>query len=262
MDPQAGGAGGDLKGTEPLEQLVIGVGTPDFTGALLAHGWTRLRASHLSMIRFDAALEPTVTLSASLDGSDTAARAASVYRRSLLHRQDPLFSTVAERRETRPAVTRMRLADMADADHRRLIYESFGLSERFAILGCQKGVWSALNFYRDDGAPAPQDIAGLVEEAGLLHALATRHLSLTHDAGVLPEEATLARLLARLRPRLTGRQIEVCSRALCGLTNPEIAADLGIGASTVSTLRRRAYERLGVASLAELFRRCLAVAAG
>ena len=241
---------------------MLELGTGGFVPALLAHGWSRLRASHLSVIRFDAELSPSVTLAGSLDGSDTAQRAAAVYRRSLLHRQDPLVSAMTGADEGRPSVTRMRLADMTDAQHRRLIYDSFGLSERFSILGCQKGVWSALNFYRGQGAPPAGEVSALVEEAALLHALATRHLSLTADAGVLPGDARLADLLGRLEPKLTARQVQVCSRALCGLTNAEIASDLGVEVSTVSTLRRRAYDRLEVTSLAELFRRCLAVAAG
>ncbi len=235
------------------------LGGPDFVPALLAHGWTRVGASHVSMIGFGPDLSPTISLAGSRDGSDTSVRAAAIYTGSLLHRHDPLLSAIADGDETRPVVTRLTLDDIADTEHRRL-YADFGLSERFAILGCQKGAWSSLSFYRDADAPPLADVSPLVEEATLLHALATRHLRLMTDTGFMPAESKLADLLGRLEPRLSGRQVQVCSRALCGLTNAEIAGDLGIEVSTVSTLRRRAYDRLEVTSLAELFRRCLAVA--
>jgi DNA-binding CsgD family transcriptional regulator len=57
--------------------------------------------------------------------------------------------------------------------------------------------------------------------------------------------------------RLSAREQQVCARALRGMSNPAIALDLGVQVSTVSTLRRRAFAKLGISTLSELFLRCL-----
>ena len=61
------------------------------------------------------------------------------------------------------------------------------------------------------------------------------------------------RLLA-LDRGLTGREIDVCTRALAGMTAEGIALELEIKKSSVVTYRKRAYERLGISSQHELFR--------
>jgi DNA-binding CsgD family transcriptional regulator len=55
--------------------------------------------------------------------------------------------------------------------------------------------------------------------------------------------------------------VQVCARALLGMTNAAIGLDLGVRAPTVATLRQRAYATLGICGLNELFGLCLAQAA-
>ena len=67
-------------------------------------------------------------------------------------------------------------------------------------------------------------------------------------------------LEARLRalcPALAAREVAVCGALLRGRTAAEVAAALGIRVSSVQTYRKRAYAKLGAASLAELFQRLL-----
>ncbi|GHF62291.1 helix-turn-helix transcriptional regulator [Seohaeicola zhoushanensis] len=51
---------------------------------------------------------------------------------------------------------------------------------------------------------------------------------------------------------LSRREREVCSRILHGMSSCVIADDLGIGKESVMTYRKRAYNRLGIASQREL----------
>ena len=64
-------------------------------------------------------------------------------------------------------------------------------------------------------------------------------------------------LLRLVHPGLTRRQVQVCARALLGMTNVAIASDLDVRVPTVATLRRRAYAALRISSLNELFALCL-----
>lgn len=58
-------------------------------------------------------------------------------------------------------------------------------------------------------------------------------------------------------PDLTPRQTEVCARIVLGYSILAISLELGITQNTVSTLRKRAYSRLGISRQNELFALCL-----
>ncbi len=54
---------------------------------------------------------------------------------------------------------------------------------------------------------------------------------------------------------LTGREADAARSALAGMTAAAAAREMGIGASTVGSLRQRAYRKLGVGGAAELARK-------
>lgn len=54
---------------------------------------------------------------------------------------------------------------------------------------------------------------------------------------------------------LTGREAEAARSALAGMTAAAAAREMGIGASTVGSLRQRAYRKLGVSGATELVRK-------
>ena len=63
--------------------------------------------------------------------------------------------------------------------------------------------------------------------------------------------------LRALSPALTARETAVCCALLRGRTAPQVATALGVRVSSVHTYRKRAYAKLGIASLPELFQRLL-----
>jgi DNA-binding CsgD family transcriptional regulator len=99
--------------------------------------------------------------------------------------------------------------------------------------------------------------------APLLLSLVGKHLTLT-DAQISQARKSgtrsiefLESLLTSLEGQLTSRERAVCARALAGLTVAGIAADLGVKAPTIATLRQRAYSKLGISSLSQLFALCI-----
>lgn len=58
--------------------------------------------------------------------------------------------------------------------------------------------------------------------------------------------------LSRMEGDLSPRESAVCSRIIFGMTTYGIAVNLGIGEESVSTYRKRAYRRLGIACQREL----------
>lgn len=61
---------------------------------------------------------------------------------------------------------------------------------------------------------------------------------------------------------LTPREHEVLQHVVLGRLNKQIAADLGIAEKTIKVHRARAMEKMGVATLAELVRKTVAVEVG
>jgi DNA-binding CsgD family transcriptional regulator len=74
--------------------------------------------------------------------------------------------------------------------------------------------------------------------------------------------ASFEHMLQSLNAGLTPRELQVCAHALAGITVAGIATTLGVKDSTVATLRRRAYAKLGVVSLSALFAKCIAQLSG
>lgn len=67
-------------------------------------------------------------------------------------------------------------------------------------------------------------------------------------------EDTFREMLRGLRKGLTARELDVCCRALIGQTSEGIALSLNIKTSSVTTYKKRAYQRLGISSYQELIR--------
>jgi DNA-binding CsgD family transcriptional regulator len=242
-----------------LPQLVRALGAPGFERALLGALHTSVGAAHLSIIAFDRRLLPQLIAAESCGGAALARSAGRTYFGSLFYRHDPNRGALAVRPGgaggEAPLLLRLAARDIADRAWRQQIYERFGLEERLSLLGFAGAHWLALNLYRGkaDG-----------EAGALLLELVARHYALRPPAAwrrsARPPVTLLEELLGRIDARLTRRQVQVCARALLGMTNVAIGLDLGVRAPTVATLRQRAYATLNISGLNELFGLCLAQA--
>ena len=79
----------------------------------------------------------------------------------------------------------------------------------------------------------------------------------TWGVDVRPSIEWLEELVKELGFDLARREIQVCARALAGLTRNGIALDLDLKPPTVATLSQRAYHKLNISHLNELFTLCL-----
>jgi DNA-binding CsgD family transcriptional regulator len=220
-------------------------------------------AAHMSIIGFDDYLVPNVVSAESRGGVSLARDAGHLYQRSLLYMHDPTRLTIIQRPidAEGPILGRLHASEIVNRAYRGRIYDHYGLVERLSLLDQMDGNWYVLNLYRAgaDGPFADDDIATLTSLAPVLSSLVGKQLAITSTAPPLAARSSSAfEVMVRgAAPTLTPRQIQVCARALMGMTNTAIALDLGIQPSTVSTLRKRAYAVLGISSLNDLFARCL-----
>ncbi len=142
------------------------------------------------------------------------------------------------------------LNDIPDSHWRQQIFEQARLTGRLSLLYAPLAHTAfAINLYRDEsvGSFKPGEIERLLVAAPILRkvhlqALRTRRESLSPDVRI---DLTL-HALAQRSPQLSRREREVCARIANGISVDGIAAEIGVAASTVQTLRKRAYAKLGI----------------
>jgi len=250
---------------ELLAEAVQALGSAAFPNTLLRSvaGW--LPCDHLSIIVFNADLSAHVVGAASRESVNVAEEAGRLYERGRFYLFDPGTQQMRPDTAGGPVLLRLRAADIQDSDYQRSIYGRFQLGERLSVIDRVTDHWLMLNLYRERGATRFTSPQGerLRAMAPLLLSLVGKHLTLT-DAQISQARKSgtrsiefLESLLTSLEGQLTSRERAVCARALAGLTVAGIAADLGVKAPTIATLRQRAYSKLGISSLSQLFALCI-----
>ncbi|MCD6671282.1 MAG: helix-turn-helix transcriptional regulator [Burkholderiaceae bacterium] len=161
------------------------------------------------------------------------------------------------------AIVRFTPGDLDAPRWRRDVYRRMHIDDRLSILYAPApGAVFGLNAYRGRrrGVFGRNEIDRVVAAAPLVREI--HRLRLSGFTGRSAYVDRLERVTRRLRerfPDLSTRETDVCARIACGVTAQGIAAELELSTSTVTTLRKRAYEKLrrrrtapGRAQLAEL----------
>jgi DNA-binding CsgD family transcriptional regulator len=179
----------------------------------------------------------------------------SIYRRHYYRRDAilPLASQLLSRPAQAGLAVHCRADELPDSGWRADIYERERLTDRFTLLHTPAaGVVQAIHLYRDErrGRLETHELERLIGFAPLLrqaHAAAWRLGAACPDRD--QRVADGERRLQRLAPQLSPRERAVCARIAQGQSADGIAADLDVAPSTVVTLRKRAYQKLGEAGL-------------
>lgn len=148
--------------------------------------------------------------------------------------------------------------DIPVAGWRQEIYEREHLSDRLTfVYSPLPGTAYSINLYRDEslGGFGTPEIDRLMAAAPLLRQVHRNALRLRgQEASRTARVAAAAEALKEKAPQLSPREREVCARIAWGMSADGIAAELDIAPSTVVTLRKRAYQKLGIHSRLELAR--------
>lgn len=157
-------------------------------------------------------------------------------------REDPLFPELMMIGPDEVVLRRLEdFVHLMSPDYRRKFFDAPKLRGKTALLCAGRSARLTVNLYQNDPASAriDEDVARIIGRLALLH----------FDG--LGQPATPPPLAA-----LSAREREVCLRILSGKKSEIIAGELDVTLSTVVTYRKRAYEKLGIASRAELFAIC------
>ncbi|CCE02459.1 helix-turn-helix transcriptional regulator [Bradyrhizobium sp. STM 3809] len=172
------------------------------------------------------------------------------------HTADPNREVIfRERAEQRHILLPHFARRMYPRGYRKLFFEDSEIVDKAAT-----AIWAGdrctyVNFYRTaaQGGFTGEQRQRITAVAPIVAAIVARHCQ--DGTAVATPGDKLAALFAAGGPLsvLTAREKDVCRRILEGFTSEAIAGDLGIALNSVFTYRKRAYEKLGIASQNELF---------
>ena len=241
-------------------RVVPELGTRQFDAVLLAAVESAVAVDSIATVTF----HPEAGLRILGVGSRNSLAQARSWTRAyvtLHHTLDPNFGDLVRRRRG-VLVRRHDPGRVASRAYQNRFFGRSGAVDKVAFIWWTSGIGYYANLYRLEPSPAFSDA-----DAGCLRSLAPVVASLyaAHNARLLVAAAQhggdpgrmAEAVVAALPGRLSTRERAVLSRTLLGLRTEGVSLDLGIKPTTVITLRKRAYAKLGIASQAELFALCL-----
>lgn len=129
------------------------------------------------------------------------------------------------------------------ATYRALFFDDPGLAGKTTVLAAGDDLRVMVNLYhhQDQDEPIDPDLADVIAQ------LVVRHFDGAPDTAHAPALSALS-----------ARERTVCLGILQGQKTESIAGEMGLSPATVVTYRKRAYQKLGIASRAGLFALCRA----
>ena len=248
-------------------ELVTSLGRDDFFQHLSNALGRMLPVDHVTLFVFDHSFVPHFVAGTSREEGKITSRLSQLYEKSFYYYHDPSLKWVGQKSdedEAIPLLHLMHAEDIKDEAYRKNIYEDNNLLDRLSLIDHENQKWFILNLYRDvdSGYFTEKEVEIVRGESCLISALVKRHLSFSvpteWDSKTIPPIEKLEELVSGLGDELSHREIQVCARAMQGLTREGVSLDLGIKQPTVATFMKRAYAKLNISSLNELFALCLA----
>ena len=244
--------------TYDLAPLARAVGHRRFAGELLQCLGAMCGAEHFTLFRkMEGA--PRSLLCGSRDGTDTATRQFSLYVGRHYWQFDPgLSAALKGATSDGVSVVRLDTRTLSDSEFRRGCYERMRMRERILICGAESESIVGLSIPRPErfGLADGAQLHALGSSAPMLMAILSRHVEALDTVSDLRTALTSLPLIEAViggaGSKLTKREIQVCARILVGISCVGIALDLGIGEETVTTYRKRAYQRLEIGCQREL----------
>jgi DNA-binding CsgD family transcriptional regulator len=238
--------------------LIMSIGEKQFGIQLLSLLNAVCGAEHATVFNLSADNLVEVT-AASLDGSDTAHRQVGVYLKEGLWRRDPTLTEVKRRLASESeAFVRTDVQNLSDEALREIVYGSTHIRDRLLICSRWGDDIVGLSVLRSStvGPFTEHDIEAVRSVSGTIFSLLAKHISLTWNGPNVSVALTslkeIEQCIAECADNLPRREAEVCSRIVYGVSTLGISLELHISDETVMTYRKRAYQRLGIATQREL----------
>lgn len=231
-----------------LLALLDGLGEDDFLDRFL--DWVHAVLGADQCMLFFCAVDKRVSTLLYKDfAQDESARAlAHSYISERRYMQDPNFALLKECPPGELHVLHLEhLGNEMGPNYRRRFFDEPGFKDKLSIIRGHEAGNYYLNLYRRAGSfgEAFRDPEDEAAAARLLSSLLVKHYLINQK---MLAQGPLA--------FLSHREQQVCQAVLQGKKSELIADELGVSLNSVATYRKRAYEKLGISSRAQLFALC------
>lgn len=245
--------------SDQLAQLVASLGEESFPARFLEAAYHVFAADQVVVFEIAQSMDLRIVLAESrLSGHAAVSSLATAYVEH--HRDaDPAIERAgADTAQPQPIAHVVHAHDIADADYRNALFDTPGLRGKLSLLLKQNGGKILyLNFYRSIN----QDPFSLAE-AATLERIAPLIVALLHKHDTLrsndpSRKRNIARFVdsicAARNAHLSQREHMVCTLILAGLSMEGISLEMNLSPHSVTSYRRRAFEKLGISTQKELF---------
>lgn len=247
-------------GSQPRDfvDLIGSIGDSKFAQNVLSLAHRLCGADHSSVFHWTSGRLATVASLApeSLDGSDFAKNLAGRYLEQQSLTRDPAYIESIHFPDRTPLIFH------ADMKARNVnfggFYDEAKVCDRIVLSQRIDNHIFGVSLLRTgkNGLFSESDIWRLENIVEPLLALSRKHMSILGSGPNLAEALNSLSAIEeciRLGPvPFPRREAQVCARIIYGITTAGIACELGVAEETVSTYRKRIYERLGIATQREL----------
>lgn len=240
-----------------LPELIDGIGRQDFASKLVGFLYQICGAEHAAIFYLTSE-NVTGVATASIDGTPQNDIDMSMYLKKSLWRHDPTFLEVKDKLIGSPCATaHTDIPGLSDTVLREVIYGRRGIRDRVLIGARNDDAIVGLSLCSSKvGFFAPETRQQVEAISETLFSLLAKHIDITKKytdvALALTSLAEIEACICQQMQTMPRREAEVCSRVIYGVSSLGISLELGISVETVMTYRKRAYERLGIATQREL----------
>ena len=164
------------------------------------------------------------------------------------YKNDPNMQQIQAAEEGRQHIVRLSdVTDRLSAAYREKYFNRPGIVDKVSHIRRYGNRTFYINFYRGQAAGPieSQDLLADDDFIAFLSSLLTRHF-----------ESSDPRSQTGPLTFLSNREQQVCNAILKGQKTEQIAHGMGLSPHTVTTYRKRAYQKLGISSRGELFLLC------
>ncbi|QTH21660.1 helix-turn-helix transcriptional regulator [Rhizorhabdus wittichii] len=237
--------------------MIDAVGANDFTDILMDYTAQAFGAESCIFVELSAERPKTIGLS-SLQGKRHAREGYSPYVEGQHWKIDPGIKIANSHLGNSDPILLHMPRDELDPCLATEIYRS-EVVDRLLFAGYAQSRPILLGLFRTPGRGKfhDADVAHLCHVGASLISAIAKHAMLLdktdHLLRSLTRKEVIEENIRQADEGLPRREVEVCARILAGLSVEGIALDLNVGLETVTTYRKRAYGRLGLANRYDLF---------
>jgi len=168
---------------------------------------------------------------------------------------DPLFGADAPLEKGGVSRRVIRADEIKKSDYREICFDRPQLRQKISFSAAAGNERIHCNFYLRE--PVGGDAVDDLEAFAVIAIASLRRRWKIEARRALSLVDRIEARLAEAYPSLTQRERQVCARTIAGWSAEASALDLGIGAGSVLTYRRRAYSRFDYSSAGQFLERIL-----